>query len=452
MTDLCDMSLVDAAAAIRSGAVSSEALTRACLERIAATQPTLATMITVAGEAALSQARAQDRARSSGAALGPLHGIPIAVKDVIDVAGMATTAHSRRLPAVPASRDAACISRLRQAGAVIIGKAATHEFAFGGPSLDLPFPPARNPWNPDHIPGGSSSGSAALVSAGLCPGALGTDTSGSIRMPAANCGVVGFKPTFGRVSCAGVYPLAFTMDHVGSLARTVGDAALIVDAMREGPVHRAADKPLEADLSGIVIGVPRDWFAPYADAESLARTDSALTMLADLGARVIDVDAPPLEDLNAVGRILLLAEGYAIHAAGLRNAPEDFGRLMRDRLRLGAFIGSEHYLSAQRLRRDLLIRMQAVMRQCDVIVTPAQFSPAASFAEAVEDTYPFLRAPFITIPFDVTGAPALSVPCGLTKTGLPLGLQMAARHDDERTLIRVASAFERARGPFPSPA
>lgn len=453
MNSLHTISIAEAARQMQTGALTSVALVQAYLARIEATQEKLSAYITVCTDDALDGARRADADIAAGRYRGPLHGIPIALKDVIATANVRTTCHSRLLiDNVPAS-DAVCVSRLRDAGAIVLGKLATHEFAFGGPSFDLPFPPARNPWALDHVPGGSSSGSGVAVAAGLCAGALGSDTSGSIRMPAGNCGVVGLKPTYGRISRRGLYPLSFSMDHIGPMTWTVKDAAIMLQALAGHDPHDpgSADQPVpdfcgqfSESLAGLTVGIAHRWYEDSATADMTAAMVEALAVLRDLGANVVEVNPPDLADMNMCGRIILLSEGYAVHKAGLSSRPHDYGRFTRDRMRLGGFIGADQYIQAQRFRRILTDRMMSTMRECDVLLVANQYGPAERFSEATE-TFPFFDRPYLTIPFNITGQPAMTVRCGYGRNGLPLGLQIAGRPFEESVIFRVGHAYEKAR-------
>ena len=454
MKALHEMTLTQASKALVSGAVNAVELTQAYLAHIEAAQPHLNAYITINTDAALNDAQRADAQRRDGLPCGPLNGIPMAFKDVIDTDGMPTTCHSKLRSDHISTSDAFAVAKLKQSGVVTLGKLATHEFAFGGPSHDLPFPPARNPWATAHIPGGSSSGSGAAVAAGMCSAALGTDTSGSIRMPAGDCGVVGLKPTFGRVSLRGVYPLSPSMDHVGPMTSTVSDAAMVLEEIAgydakdprsvNFPVPRYLDH-LSGDLRGMKIGVLRDWYETRARADVAKALGNAMDVLRDLGALLVEVKAPPLDELNACGRIILLSEGFAVHGKNLRDRPEDFGKFTRMRMQLGAFVTAEDYQRAQIARRRLSIEMTSLFADCEVVLTANQFRPAARFEEA-DDLFPFLKHPFPTMPFDVTGHPAIAVPCGFSSEGMPIGLQLAARHFDETTLLCAAHAFETALG------
>ena len=446
------LSIADAAERIRSGELTARALTEAYLARIEATNDKLYAYITVTGDAALAEARLADADAAAGRWRGPLHGIPLALKDVIATEGVRTTCHSRLLIDNIPAEDAICVAKLKSAGAILLGKLATHEFAFGGPSHDLPFPPARNPWNLDHIPGGSSSGPGVAVAAGLCAGALGTDTSGSIRMPASMCGIVGMKPTYGRVSRRGGYPLSFSMDHVGPMTRTVEDSAILLQVIAgydpgdPGSVDVPAPDfkaQLGESLKGLRLGVARSWYEDTVTDDMAAAMKTMLDVMRKLGAQVFDIQVPEIADMNACGRIILLSEGYAIHKATLTSRPADYGRFTRDRMRLGGLISAAHYLQAQRMRRDLVNRMALAMRGCDVLVTASHYGPADLFTACTE-TFPFFGKPYLTMPFDVTGQPAKSVPCGYAGNGLPLGFQIAGHPFDEVTVFRVGHAYEQA--------
>ncbi|MGX1786538.1 amidase [Bosea sp. NPDC055332] len=451
MSALHELSIAEAAAMLRRRELTARDLTQAYFARIGKTNATLNAYITVTAEAALAQAEAADRAAATGRFLGPLHGIPIALKDVIATAGIRTTCHSRLLLDNVPGEDAASYRRLREAGAILLGKLATHEFAFGGPSHDLPFPPARNPLALDHVTGGSSSGSGAALAAGLCAGSLGTDTSGSIRMPAGHCGVVGLKPSYGRVSRRGVYPLSFSLDHVGPMARSVADCAALLQAIaghdpddpgstdRSVPDFSAA---LGRPIAGLRIGIDRSWYQSEACGEMVAAVEAALAALQEQGARIVELALPDLAVMNACGRIILLSEGYAVHAEMLARRPQDYGAFTRDRMRLGGFISAADYVRAQRLRRRLIAEMAEMMGTCDVLVTANQYGPAERFDEATE-TFPFFGRPFLTMPFSLTGQPALTLPCGHAGNGLPLGIQIVGAPFDEATVLQVGAALER---------
>lgn len=444
MTALHEMTIAEASSLLRSRELSAEALTMAHLDRIAALDGTFHAFVTIMAEAALADARRADAEIATGHWRGPLHGIPLAVKDVIDAAGARTTCHSRLRLEHVAQEDADCVARLKRAGAILLGKLATHEFAFGGPSHDLPFPAACNPWATDRVTGGSSSGSGAAVAAGLCMGSIGTDTSGSIRMPAGHCGVVGLKPTYGRVSRHGVFPLSPTLDHVGPLSWTVKDCALLLAAIADAAFPTPV-MDFDEPVAGLRIGIDLSWHEDHADAAMRAAFAESVAVWRDLGVEIVELRLPSLPHMNACGRIILLSEGYAVHKAMLDERPMDYGRLTRERMRLGAFISAEEYLRAQRLRRRFEGQMAEIMRGCDAIVTAVHYRSAERFNEATE-TFPFFGLPYLTMPFSLTGQPALAVPCGESASGLPLGLQIAAANFREDVALRLGHALETARG------
>ena len=445
-----------AAAAIANKKMSPVELVKALLDRIERLNPRLNVFIRVDADAALNAARAAEAEAAQGRLRGALHGVPIGIKDIIDVAGLPTTCHSKVLENNVATADAECVARLRSSGAIILGKLSTHEFAIGGPSFDLPWPPARNPWNPAHHPGGSSSGSGSGLAAGLFPMALGTDTGGSVRNPASACAVVGTKPTYGLVSRRGVFPLAFTLDHVGPMTRTVKDNALMLGALAghdpldpaSVPSPQKGDyiKAVEHGVRGLCIGFVRHFHEKDvpADPEIVAALDRVALTLRSEGAEVIDVKLPALEDFAAVNRVLLQSEAWSIHSERLKDRPGDYGRLTRRRLMSGAFMGSGDYVLASRRRSQMIGEVEAVLRQVDILLCASSMDPPCRIdqPEAIERTY--MRQ--ARTPFNVTGHPALAMPTGLSREGLPLAVQFVARYFDEATLFRVARAWERAAG------
>ncbi len=388
-----------------------------------------------------------------GALAGQLHGVPVGLKDIIDVAGLPTTCHSKILLGNVARRDAAVTSKLRQAGAVILGKLATHEFAIGGPSFDLPFPPARNPWNPAHHPGGSSSGSGAGVAAGLFPLALGTDTGGSVRNPASCCGIVGLKPTYGLVSRRGVFPLSFTLDHVGPMTRTVADNALLLDAIAgHDPAdpgsaqtnERAFGREIERGVRGLRIGFVRHFHETDIPAhpEVAAALEQAARMLQSEGAEVRTVALPSLTEFAAVNRVILTSEAWSIHAPWLRARPADYGKSARRRLMPGAFIPAGDYVGAQRRRAQMIAAVEDVLRDVDVLMCASSMDPPSRIEDDAETQRTYPRQ--ARTPFNVTGHPALAMMAGLSRDGLPLSVQFAGRYFHDATVLRVAAAYERA--------
>ncbi|HTN12003.1 MAG TPA: amidase [Acetobacteraceae bacterium] len=431
------------------------AAAKAAIARINAVDHLLDAFITVTPARALAEARIVEARLAEGEAPGLLSGVPYALKDIYDTAGIRTTCHSRlREEHMPAA-DCQVAERLRLAGALLVGKTGTHEFAIGRPSFDLPFPPPRNPWNREHVPGGSSSGSAAAVAAGMVRFALGSDTGGSIRHPAACCGVVGLKPSYGRVSRRGVQPLAWSMDHCGPLAATVRDAALALQVIAgHDPLDPAsADVPvgdylshLEHGVAGLRIGIPRAWFTgvPGADAEALAAIDHTASVLREAGARVEDVVLPDYALFAAAGRVILHAEAFALHAKDLRNRPQEYGRDTFQSLVLGANLTATDLLQAQRMRRTLTDAVDTVLARHDALLTANLLTTAPRF-DTPRDPIA-ARALAQMIQFNLTGHPALALPVALHSSGLPLGVQFAGRWFDEATLLRIGRTVEKCGG------
>jgi aspartyl-tRNA(Asn)/glutamyl-tRNA(Gln) amidotransferase subunit A len=453
MSDLHWLSAAEIGAAYRAREVSPVELVRALLERIEACDQRLNAFLKVDAEGALDAARAAESDIAKGRARGPLHGVPIGIKDIIDIAGQATTCHSKLRQDHVAAEDAEVIARLRAAGAIPIGKLALHEFAIGGPCFDLPYPPARNPWQPAHHPGGSSSGSGAAVASGMVPLALGTDTGGSVRNPAGACGIVGLKPTYGLVSRRGVFPLAFTLDHVGPMARTIGDVALLLDAIAGYDPRdpgssctrsHAYARDLDRGLAGLRIGFVRRFHEKDepADPEMTAALEEVSRTLQREGAHVRTVDLPPLRDYSGVQRVIMSAESWAIHAQWLRERPQDYSASARRRLMTGAFLSSGDYVQAQQRRTALTAAVVDLFRDVDVLLVANAMDPACAIddVQAVARTYP-RQARNV---FSLTGHPALAMMCGLSRAGLPLSVQLVGRAFDEVTLLRAAAGYERA--------
>lgn len=443
----------EASAALAKGEVSPVELVEGCLARIEALDATLHSYVLTLPEAARAAARQAEQDLRRGERRGPLHGIPIALKDIYETAGVRTTGHSRiKLDHVP-SRDATTTAKLTGAGTILLGKLATHEFAMGGPSFDLPFPPARNPWNPACFTGGSSSGSGAAVAAGLALGSLGSDTGGSIRQPAAFCGLAGIKPSYGRVSRAGVFPLSFSLDNCGPVAWTSRDCSLLLQAIAGADIRdpAAVDLPvpdyaaaLGGDLKGMRVGVPRGFYEadPALHPEVRAAFDASLAALGDLGATVEDVRLSPLEDYHAACTVILLAEAFAIHEETLKTRWRDYGAFFRRRVMPGALISASDYVQATRLRRKLALEMDDALSAHTVLAFPTALMPAPPIEEV--PGLAFLERASLTTPANVSGHPALSVCCGFSSAGLPIGLQLIGRRFDEATLLRVGDAYERA--------
>ena len=455
MTEPHWLSAAEAARAIARRDLSPVALMRALLARIERLDSTLHAFIHLDAEAALDAARGAEREIAAGRVRGPLHGVPIGIKDIIDVAGLPTTCHSKILLGNRPRADAHVVARLRGAGAIVLGKLSTHEFAIGGPSFDLPFPPARNPWNPAHHPGGSSSGSGTGVAAGLFPLALGTDTGGSVRNPASCCGIVGLKPTYGLVSRRGVFPLAYTLDHVGPMTRDVADNALLLDVIAG---HDAADpasapsrahdfgRALNHGVKGLRIGFVRHFHERDMPAhpEVAAALEEAARLLANEGAAVRTVTLPALAEFAAVNRVILASEAYAVHAPWLKERPGEYGQLSRRRLLAGAFLSAGDYVGAQRRRAQMIAAVEDVLREVDVLLCASSMDPPTRIEDTVETSRTYPRQ--ARAPFNVTGHPALATMAGLSREGLPLSVQFVGRYFEEALVYRVAAAFERGAG------
>lgn len=449
------LDIAEAGRRLRAGEVTAVALTRAALERIGRIDGSLHAFIRLSGDAALHAARQADAELEAGRDRGPLHGIPYAVKDVYDVAGLPTTCHSKLRLDHCAEVDSAVVERLGQAGAILLGKLATDEFAFGGPTADLPFPAPLNPWNAAHMTGGSSSGSAVAVAAGMVRFALGTDTGGSIRGPAALCGLAGLKPTFGRVSRRGAFPLAYSMDHCGPLAASVEDAAIVLQALAGHDPHdpSSADVPvpdyrrsLPDGVAGLRIGVPRAFFATAQGitrevVDAIAQVEA---MMREAGAIVEDVTLPDYPLFSTCGRVLLTAEAYAVHEQDLKTRPQDYSGLAMQRITLGATITAADYIQAQRLRRELAAAVDGALTRFDLLLSACNLA-AAPRLDAMPD--PFTAPSVIqAYPFSLSGHPALSVPVGLGASGLPLSAQFVGRYFDEATVLRAGATVEMLTG------
>ena len=450
--DLQFLAVADAAALIAARELSPVELAEACLARIAALDGLLHSFVEVTAERARRAAEAAEAEIAASGPRGPLHGIPYCLKDVFDVAGVRTAAQSRLLAGNVAAEDSACAARLEAAGAVLLGKNATWEFAHGGPSWDVLFPPARNPWDTDRSPSGSSSGSAAAVAAGLAPVSLGTDTGGSIRGPAAACGVAGLKPTYGRVSRRGVVPNCFSHDHAGPLARTCRDLALVLAAIAghdpRDPGSAAVGVPdyaaaLTGDVRGLAIGVPWRWLEEEMPpgAATRAAFDEALGVFRALGAEAREVSLPPMLDCHATMKVIAVSELFAVHGDDLRARPELFGASLRYRVVAGGLVRAEDYLRATRARTRLARDMQAAMAGVDVVALPTGEPAGPLRPSHPADTF---TRPSYTSPFSLAGNPALSVRSGFDADGLPFSLQIVGKPFDEAAVLRAGDAYERA--------
>ena len=452
-TELYYLTIAEAGPLLRQRQLSPVELVRAFLERIAAVDGQLHSYVTLLPEQALAEARRAEEEIRRGDYRGPLHGIPIGLKDLYDTAGIRTTAMSRVTPDRIPDTDATTVARLKDAGTILLGKLAMHEFALGGPDPTSLFPPARNPWNLAHMPGGSSSGSGAAVAAGLCMGALGSDTGGSIRGPASLCGIVGLKPTYGRVSNYGVVPLSWSQDHCGPMTWTVTDTALMLQAIAgPDPLDSTTDSAPVPDygqylgqgIEGVSIGVPRHYFlpsGPSVDSETVAAIEQALVVLAGLGASVREVTIPHIEHARTANQVIMMAEAFAYHEHNLKTRRQDYGAMVLDRFLLGGLFTQSDYVQAQRVRRLVQEEMAQVLREVDVMVTPTFPKPAALIEGY--DGAATMFGPSFTGPFNITGLPAISVPGGFTQAGLPIGLQVIGQPFAESMVLRVSHAYER---------
>lgn len=447
------MSAIDIARRVRRADITARQVVEAFLSRIEDLQPRLNAFTQILSDIALDQARSVDEAVRAGRRVGPLAGVPIAVKDIVDVAGTTTTAASHASFHRQAAADAPLVARLRAAGAILIGTTNLHEFAYGVTNINPHYGPARNPWDRTRIPGGSSGGSAVAVAAGLCAGAMGTDTGGSIRIPAALCGVAGIKPTYGHVPTGGIVPLSWSLDHAGPLARTAREAALLLDVMAgqrgthlEGP---GEGRGSEGNLSGLRIGIPRAFFWEHLDAEVEGLAATAVQTLGALGADVHDVDVPYASYAGNVAGVVMSVEATAFHEPHLRSHLEDYGVDLRTRLLRGFFLSGTDYVTGLKARAFLRQEFLKAFAACDVLVMPTTQIPASPIDEEPESSAGTSLAMSVhltrfTNPFNVTGLPALSVPCGFTRQGLPAGLQLVGRPHDEAVVLRVGTAYEDA--------
>ena len=448
------LSIAEASRLIAAKKLSPVELTRTILARIAAVDPQLNAFLLVTERQALADARAAERAIAAGRR-GPMLGIPVAYKDIYETASVRTTAHSRILADNVPSEDAETVRRLHDAGAVMLGKLATHEFAIGGPAFDLPWPPARNPWDTRRFTGGSSSGSGAAVAAGLALGALGSDTGGSIRLPAAYCGIAGLKPTPGLVSRRGVIPLAPSLDTAGPMAWTAQDCAILLDALAghdpldpasvPGPAMSYASG-LDAPLKGVRIGLLRRFYEHDVPGspEILQMMTRAAATFRNLGCRVEEASLPSVQEYNAVGRVIISAEAYALHEATLKARLSDFSRVFRVRVLAGALIRAADYITAQRRRTDLIAETAHAFERFDVLIAP----PTAGAAPLLTEQRPddgFSR-PMMTTVANVAAIPSLVVCGGFTATGLPLGLEIMGPAWSDAMVLRVGHQFEQAAG------
>ena len=429
---------------LRARELTAVRVTEGCLRRIEADNPELNAFITVTADQALRQAREADQELAAGNDRGPLHGVPISIKDLFDVRGVPTTAASRVREGQPAERDAPAIAHLRLAGAVFVGKTNLHEFAFGTTNEDSAFGLARNPHDRTRSPGGSSGGSAISVAAGMALATIGTDTGGSIRIPAAACGIVGLKPTLGELSIDGVVPLSRTLDHIGPLAQTVSDASLVYHALM-GDV--SAKPPAPVPIHGLRLGVPRKYFCDLLDDEVRARFEEALARLTVAGARIDEIEIHHAAEIAPVYLHLVMADAAAYHAATLESMPEKYTTNVRLRLEMGRYVLGEDYVRALAGRERIRREVDAALAQHDALILPALPIPApllgANTVLVGAVTEPIRNLMLrLTQPFNITGHPAIAMPSGLTTNKLPCSVQLVGRRGQTDALLRVALACE----------
>jgi Asp-tRNA(Asn)/Glu-tRNA(Gln) amidotransferase A subunit family amidase len=447
------LTIAEAAKLIAAKKLSPVELAKTHLDRIGRLDPRLNAFLMVTEERALADAKAAEARQMSGSPRGKLDGIPIAHKDIYNTAGIRTTAHSKLLKDNVPTRDARTVAKWAEAGTVMLGKLSTHEFAFGGPSFDLPWPPARNPWNREHFTAGSSSGTGAAVAAGLIMGGTGSDTGGSIRGPAALCGIAGIKPTYGLCSRVGILPLAYSLDHAGPMAWTAEDCALLLQGMAghdpEDPA--SADRPVPdftAELGkgakGLRIGVVRHFFETDNRASDATRAgiDGALDFFRKEGAEVRDITLSPLIEYFAVGWLIMVTEAFALHGPWLRERFMDYSEMLRDRVALAAMLTGPDIVQATRRRRVLCREMAEAMADLDVIV----MASAPAEAPRIDNVpkWSGIEKPSFTMPCNVTGFPAISICTGFGEGGLPVSMQLAGKPFAEPTLLRAAHAYETA--------
>ena len=458
MTDLTHPTITRAAPLIAARELSPVDLAKAHIERIRQTDGALNSFITLLADEALVAAQAAERAIQAGDYLGPLHGIPIGLKDLYYTKGVRTTIGSKIMRDFVPDYDAAVTERFAAAGAVLLGKLQMHEFALGVTSENPHYGPARNPWDTSRVTGGSSGGSGSAVAAGQCMAALGSDTGGSIRIPSVLCGIAGLKPTFGRVSRHGVFPLSHSLDTVGPMARCVRDLALVINVIagydaRDPSCANRPDEDFTAllgqSIAGLRIGVPQEHFYDVIDPEVRAAVQSAADVLQDLGADVEECSIPALNDSLAISGAILLPEAGEVHRENLRLRANDIGDDVRARLEDGALTPAIAYIKAQRARAEYNRRIAEAMRKYDILLAPAAATGAPKIEDDVVDVDGVSVSKLallsrLTRPFNIGGVPTASVSCGFTSEGLPIGLQLAGRPFEDARVLQVADAYEQA--------
>jgi len=451
--------MADLGRMIATKQVSPVEVVRAHLDRIAAVDQTLRAFITVCADAALESARAAEAELMAGRAVGPLHGVPWAPKDLYSTKGVRTTGGSKILGDSVPSADATVVARLAGAGAILLGKLNMHEFAYGPEGLNAHYGDTRNPWGMDahRIAGGSSSGSGAAVAAGLVPGSLGSDTGGSIRIPASLCGITGLKPTYGRASRAGVLPLAWSMDHVGPMTRSARDCALMLSAIAgydpADPTTSVLPVPdydaaLTGDVKGLRVGLLRAHFTDTAASDVRVAVEASAKQLEQAGAIVDEVNLTQVIHVATASAAIVASEALAYHAPWMRSRPQDYQPDVRERLRLGAFVNGAHYVRAQQIRALVTREVDDALARRDVLLAPTTPLVAPVLGEretTLGDGPSDVRAALLRCarPFNFSGHPACAAPCGFTAGGLPIGLQIVGRPFDEATVLRVVDAYQR---------
>jgi aspartyl-tRNA(Asn)/glutamyl-tRNA(Gln) amidotransferase subunit A len=435
--------IAELARALRAREISAEAATTECLDRIASRNPAINAYIAVLADQALAQARTADAELAAGRDRGLLHGVPVSLKDIIDVEGVPTTAASRVRAGHMAVRDSVVVTRLRAAGAVILGKNNLHEFAFGTTNEDSAFGPARHPLDPNRSPGGSSGGSAAAVLDGMGYTSVGTDTGGSVRIPSAVCGLVGLKPTLGEIPLDGIVPLSTTMDHVGPICRSAEDAGIVFDALRS----EAGTRRVRAEVKGLRFGVLRGYFTSLLDFHVASAFEDTCSALSKAGATLEDVTIPHAGDIAPIYLHIVLAEAAAFHAKTLDSHADDYTPNVRIRLEMGRYILAEDYVRALRGRTVLIEEVDAAIDGRDAILLPTMGVPAIKLGAAtvkiggVEEPVRNIMLRLTQL-FNVTGHPAITIPCGAATDGLPVGAQLVGRRGGTDDLLSVAESAE----------
>ena len=457
-SELHYMSAWELSGLIRDRQVSPVEVIDSCLARIESTEPVLNSFITVLADSARAAARRAEEEIGRGNYRGPLHGVPVGLKDLFNTAGVRTTSGTRLYDTYTPTEDCTVATRFNQAGAILLGKLNMHPLAFGPTGENADYGHMHNPWNPERITGGSSGGSGSAAAAGQCAITMGSDTGGSVRIPAALCGIVGLKPTYGRVSRAGLTPLSWCLDHPGPMVRTVEDAALAMNAIAgaDAKDHATVDVPvpdyttaLSGDVRGLRIGVVREYFATEIDAEVAELTQRAIGVLSELGAEIVDVSLPLYEYAQPISNAILSAEATAAHRDLLLSDGDKLYPQVRERLEEGLFISAAEYLRAQQARQVFCTQVAELLEGVDLLAGPVEPVTAPVLLERRIDiagqslpAVPSLTK--YTRVYNITGSPAISVPCGFASDGLPVGLHLAGRNFDEHTVLRAAYAYQQA--------